>query len=150
LQPLATKSNAQLKVRVTEANENDKMTVKQIMMKFNVGKTEVYNILKAKSKIKNLWLNCSKCSTEWKLRKTENESINKIVCEWFVSTSARSFQICRVLGDVKKVAEKLGKKEFKGTNIYLQSFRKRPNFFNEICGEAGCVCEAVADWAQIV
>jgi hypothetical protein len=41
------------KVRVTEAKENDKLTVKQIMTEFRVGKTEVYNILNSKYKIKN-------------------------------------------------------------------------------------------------
>jgi hypothetical protein len=115
------------KVRVTEAKENDKLTVKQIMTGFKVGKTEVYNILKSKYKInkKKLLLNCSTCSTEWKLRKAENEDSNKVVLS---STKAKSFQICRVQGDVKQVAEKLGNRNFKMSNIYLQCFRVRTNF----------------------
>jgi hypothetical protein len=36
-------------VKVTEASEKEKVTVKQIVSKCNVGKTQVYTILKAKS-----------------------------------------------------------------------------------------------------
>jgi hypothetical protein len=72
------------KVKVSQASEKEKLTVKQIVAKFNIGKTQVCDILKAKSEIKNQWLHCNG-STKWKLRKTGNEDINEIVWEWFVS-----------------------------------------------------------------
>jgi hypothetical protein len=42
---------------VIEGSENGKLTVKQIMAKFNAGKIEEYDVLKAKSEIRNQWLN---------------------------------------------------------------------------------------------
>jgi uncharacterized protein (DUF433 family) len=42
-----------IKVKVIQASEKEKLTVKQIVAKFNIGKTQVYDILKAKSEIKN-------------------------------------------------------------------------------------------------
>jgi hypothetical protein len=57
------------KVKVIQASEKEKLTVKQIVAKFNIGKTQVYDILKAKSEIKNQWLNCNS-SIKRKLRKT--------------------------------------------------------------------------------
>ena len=36
-------------VKVIEASEKDKFTLKQIMAKFNSGKTQMYDIIKAKS-----------------------------------------------------------------------------------------------------
>jgi hypothetical protein len=40
------------KVKVIKASEKENLTVKQIVAKFNIGKTKVYDILKAKSEIK--------------------------------------------------------------------------------------------------
>jgi hypothetical protein len=44
------------KVKVTVASEKDKLTVKQIVGRFKIGKTRVYNILKSKLEIKHEWL----------------------------------------------------------------------------------------------
>jgi hypothetical protein len=47
------------KVKVTEASKKDKLTMKRIVGKFRIGKTQVYNILKSKSDIKCEWLTCN-------------------------------------------------------------------------------------------
>jgi hypothetical protein len=49
------------KVKVVEASKKDKPTMKQIVSKFKIRKTQVYNILKSISDIKREWLtgNCS-------------------------------------------------------------------------------------------
>jgi hypothetical protein len=44
------------KVKVIEAKEKDKLSVREIMMWFKCGKTQVYNTLKQKDKIMNGWL----------------------------------------------------------------------------------------------
>jgi hypothetical protein len=137
------------KGKVIQASEKEKLTVKQIVAKFNIGKTQVYDILKAKSEIKNQWLNCNG-SIKRKLMKTGNEDINEIVWEWFVSARSRNFRIYGTMKQehAKEVAEKLGKSGFKASDGWLESFRKRPHIvFNEVCGESGDVCgEPVADW----
>jgi hypothetical protein len=43
-------------VKVTEASKKDKLTMKIIVSKFRIGKTQVYDILKSKSDIKCDWL----------------------------------------------------------------------------------------------
>ena len=40
------------KIKVEEANEKDKLSIKQIVAKFNVCKTQVYEILKKKFELK--------------------------------------------------------------------------------------------------
>jgi hypothetical protein len=68
-----------LDAKVNKASENDKLSVKEIVMKFNNGKTQVTDILKVKSEIEKQWPNCGSGSMKQKLRKTRNEDIDKIV-----------------------------------------------------------------------
>jgi hypothetical protein len=47
------------KVKVIEASEQDKMSVKEIVTKFDGRKTQVCDTLKAKSEVRIQWQNCS-------------------------------------------------------------------------------------------
>jgi hypothetical protein len=91
---------------------------KQIMKMFNVGKTQVYGILKKKTEIVMRRENCGNGKINRELKKTANEGVNEIVWEWSVSVRAKYH---RVSGPVvqeyaKKVAQKLWKTEFKASN----------------------------------
>jgi hypothetical protein len=99
------------KVKVIEASEKEKLTVKQIAGKFKIGKTQVYDILKSKSDIKREWLT-GNGSMKRKLKETGNEDINKIAWDWFVSARAKEFSVSGPMlqQKVKEVADKLGKK----------------------------------------
>jgi predicted DNA-binding protein YlxM (UPF0122 family) len=44
------------KVKVIEVKEEDKLSVREMMMQFKCGKMQVYNTLKQKDKIMNEWL----------------------------------------------------------------------------------------------
>jgi hypothetical protein len=44
------------KVKVIETKDKDKLSVREIMMWFKCGKTQVHNTLKQKDKIMNKWL----------------------------------------------------------------------------------------------
>jgi hypothetical protein len=60
------------------------------------------------------------------------------VWEWFVSVRAKDHRLSGPIVQeyAKKVAEKLGKAEFKASNGWLESFRKRHQIvLNEICGK---------------
>lgn len=71
IKPLDTKVNV-----IKEKKSS--LPVKEIMTKFNVGKIQVYDILKAKSYTRYLWQSCSNGSIKWKLRKTGNKYIMKL------------------------------------------------------------------------
>ena len=60
---MATKTRVVLdlntRAKVIRASERDKFSVKQIIKMFNVGKTQVYEILKKKTEILMRWENCA-------------------------------------------------------------------------------------------
>jgi hypothetical protein len=151
---MATKTRVVLdlntRVKVIHASEQDKLSVKQIMKMFNIGKTQVYEILKKKTEILMRWENCGNGKIKRELKKTANEDVNEIVWEWFVSVRAKNHRVSgpMVQEYAKQVAQKLGKTEFKASNGWLESFRKRHQIvFNELCGESSDVnSETIEEW----
>ena len=77
------------RVKVIHASERDKLSVKQIMKRFNIGKTQVYEILQKKMEILMRWENGGNGKIKRELKKTANEDVNEIVWEWFVSVRAK-------------------------------------------------------------
>jgi hypothetical protein len=106
------------RVKVIHASERDKLSVKQIMNMFNIGKTQVYEILKKKMEILMWWENCGNGKIKRELKKTANEDFNEIVWEWFDGVRAKNHHVSgpMVQEYAKQVAQKLGKTEFKGLN----------------------------------
>jgi hypothetical protein len=83
-------------VKIIVASKKDKMTVKQIVGKFKIGKAQVYDILKSKSDIKCEWLT-GDGSMIRKLKETGSEDINKILWDRFISARAKK---CSLSGPV--------------------------------------------------
>jgi predicted DNA-binding protein YlxM (UPF0122 family) len=90
---MATKTSVVLdlntRVKAIHASERDKLSVKQIMTMFNVGKTQVYEILKKKTEILKRWENYANGKIKRELMETANEDVNEIVWEWFVGVRAK-------------------------------------------------------------
>jgi len=112
---MATKTRLLLdlntRVKVIHVSERDKLSDKQIMKMFNVCKTQVYEILKKKTKILMRWENCANGKIKRVLKKTANEDVNEIVWEWFVSVRAKYHRVSGTMVQeyAKKVAQKQGR-----------------------------------------
>ena len=80
---MATKTRVVLdlnpRVKVIHASERDKLSVKQIIKMFNVGETQVYEIVKKKTEILMCWENCGNGKIKRELKKTANEDVYEIV-----------------------------------------------------------------------
>jgi hypothetical protein len=76
-------------MKVIESSEKNKLTLKQILVKIKIGKTQVDDILKSKSDIKCEWLT-GNCSMKRKLKNTGNEDINEIVWQWFICARTKN------------------------------------------------------------
>ena len=85
-------------------------------------------------------------------RKTGNEEINKLIWEWFKDMSRRKLPISGPMlqGKALQFAKDLGNAEFRGSNGWLESFRKRNNIaFYVKSGEKTDVDIAIVeDWEK--
>jgi hypothetical protein len=91
------------KVEVIEAKENDKLWVKEIMIWFKCGKTQVYNTLKQKDKVMNEWLQ-GNSHIKRKAKVTSNEEINEVVWEWFTNASSNNIPISDSIVQIEALA----------------------------------------------
>jgi hypothetical protein len=76
------------------------LRVKQIIAKFNAGKTQVYDIVKSTSEIRNPSLNCNNGSM--KLRKIGNDCSNEISWKCFVSARIRNLPFPGIVQEREK------------------------------------------------
>ena len=78
---MATKTRVVLdlntRVKVIHAIERDKLSVKQIMKMFNIGKTQVFEILKKKTEIFMRWENCGNGKINENVRKLQTKTLMK-------------------------------------------------------------------------
>ena len=84
--------------------------------------------------------------------KTGNEEINKLIWEWFKDMSRRKLPISGPMLQEKALqfAKDLGNTEFRGSNGWLESFRKRNNiaFYVKSGEKADVDIAVVEDWGE--
>ena len=115
---------------------------RQLADQFKIGRTQATSIIKRKADLlleydQNNSLDCKR-----KLQKTGNEDVNIICWEWFQTARAQNIPLSGPMLQEKALsyAKELGNAEFKASNGWLESFRKRHNIaFNVISGEAADV-----------
>jgi predicted DNA-binding protein YlxM (UPF0122 family) len=88
---MATKTRVVLelntRLKVIHACERDKLSVKQIMKMFNIGKTQVYKILKKKTEILKRWETCANGKIKRELKKTQTKHTSDAASLCFCGTS---------------------------------------------------------------
>ncbi|KAL4141921.1 hypothetical protein QTP88_004468 [Uroleucon formosanum] len=116
------------KIKVIEEIEKGN-SIKSSMNTFKYGKTKIYNIIKNKIKIREEWLKGNGKSKR-SLKKTVNDEINKAVWDWFVKARSKNIPISGPMPQEKSkdTTIKLGNTDFKGSNDWLECFRKRQYF----------------------
>jgi hypothetical protein len=140
------------KIKVIEEHKKNKRPAKELTMLFKAGKTQIYDILKNKIKIKDEWVKGTAGHVKRITKSTDYDEINCALFEWFVSARAKGIPICGPLIQIKalETAKKLGKHNFKASSGWLESFKHRHNIvFNAMCGEANDVdMQTAADWKR--
>jgi len=110
-------------------NASEGKSQRQLAAQFNICKSQVHNILKRKNEIKETF--CASPAPERKRRfiRTENEDVNLSTLEWYVSQREGYISVtgAMIQRKARELAQQMGKKDFKASNGWLESFRKRHN-----------------------
>ncbi len=127
-----------------------KMNVKQLCDKFKCGKTQIYGIIKNKNQITEEWLKGERNLHSKRQKICPNEQVNKILFKWFIDARNKNLPISGPMlqEQGKQIASKLENSDFKASNGWLESFRKRYSIsYKQISGEAKDVDPlTVDDW----
>ena len=139
--------------QIVEEYENGKglTGVRKLAEKFSCGKTQVSNILKQKTLVREEYER-GFSSTKKRNRTSQYSDVNDAVWEWF---EKKTEQRTPVDGPIiqefaMKAAEKLGYPEFKASSGWLTRFKERNNLSqHKLCGESADVPEATAySWKE--
>ncbi|OWF38681.1 uncharacterized protein LOC110466004 [Mizuhopecten yessoensis] len=116
------------KVDIINNAEGSGMSQRQLAAQFNICKSQVHNILKRKEEIKETYEISPGSDRKRRFIRTENDEINIMTLEWYHRLKQQNVKC--VTGKMlqckaREIAQQLGKTEFKASNGWLESFRKR-------------------------
>ena len=119
------------------------------------GKTQIYGILKDKESIIALYESNASSSLHHSRKRTrlsEYSEVNETLYEWYLLACSKNIYPDgpQLKDRAKEIAVRLGKSDFKGTNGWLEKWKKRHHIKRvTICGESGDVCgNTVASWKE--
>ena len=132
-------------------------SVQAISEELRCGKTQIYGILKNKEATVALYESNASSSLHQSRKRTrlsEYSEVKDALYEWYLlACSKNSYPDGSQLKEkAKEIAERLGNSDFKGTNGWLDKWKKRHNITRvTICGESGDVCgDTVYSWKEIL
>lgn len=95
---------------------------------FNIGKTTVHDILKNKDRILNAFKNGDESRARKRIRlRYGNDDINKLTWHWYEHKRSKNLQVTgpNLQAKAREFAEEFDAKDFRASNGWLESFKKR-------------------------
>jgi hypothetical protein len=136
------------KIEVINLNKAG-MSARSLSMRFNVGKTQIQNIIKNKTKYEHAFKKNDVSVDNKKMTyKTGNEKVNELLWKWFCHARSQNYVIS---GPVLKAqalefAKQEGNSTFKASNGWLESFLKRHKIvFGTTSGERAQIDSTVVE-----
>eukprot|EP00058_Branchiostoma_floridae_P019076 XP_002604565.1 hypothetical protein BRAFLDRAFT_122350 [Branchiostoma floridae] len=117
------------KIEVIKRYERGGIGARTLAGQYGVGKTQIQNIVNRKREYLDDFENNAPVNKRRKLRHTGNEEINKLCWEFYCDTTSRIVTCSGPMlqEQALKFANDLGVTEFKASNGWLESFKKRHN-----------------------
>lgn len=139
-----------LKQKIEIIEKSGSLSLGEMVKKYDVGLSTIYEILRKKTELTNQWVNSQNPDVKNQLRKTMHDKVNTATFEWFTAARAKNLPISGTILQAKamKFAEKFSDTTFKASNGWLESFKRRHQLtFKAVCGEANDVDNAIVeDW----
>ena len=140
------------KVKLIKASNGQ--SVRKLADQFQCGKSTVSDILKKQNAYLEQFEEIEKPNAKRLNKASFSEELNKAVYAWFTRVRTQNIPVSGPLLQAQAVifAKQLGFDEFKGSNGWLENFRKRFNIrFQSVSGEGASVdIDVVDNWKEKV
>ena len=140
---------------IQEAKKNPKLGVRDLCQRFNCGKTQIATVLKEKEQLLALYeSNASdkSCKVSLRTRKSDFSEVNEVLYKWYLLACSKNIYPAgpQLVVKAKEIAERLGRGEFKGSNGWLEKWKRKYNIKQlTVSGESGDVSGATVDsWKE--
>ncbi|XP_054734021.1 tigger transposable element-derived protein 4-like [Anastrepha obliqua] len=130
------------KMEIINVFEKDKLSVRGIAKRFNIGKTQAAEINKNKEKIRSKWESGVNVHQKRSFLKEGGSEIDKMCFNWFAKARSQNIPISGPILKAKamEIAGKLGVPNFNASDGWLNKRRIRNNVaFKCVSGEAADV-----------
>ncbi|XP_066155295.1 tigger transposable element-derived protein 3-like [Euwallacea fornicatus] len=132
----------QQKIKVLEVREQEKLSVRQLAVRFKIGKTQVAEIIKNRENLMKKWYSNTNVDEKRSFLKSQGLKIDQLCYKWFVESRNKGIPLTGPLvqAKAKEISETLGNKNFSASTGWLNRFRTRHNIaFKTISGESASV-----------
>ena len=133
------------------AKKHPKESARQLAGKFSCGRTQIQGILKNKDSLVRSFKDNAPLSRK-RTKTSSNEEVNEAMLRWFKLARQRNIPVSGPMlqEEAKVLAERMGNTDFKASNGWLSSFKKRHNIKQfAVSGEAADVSEETVDsWKE--
>ena len=140
------------KIKVIQLSGTGEISVRKLADRFGCGKTQITTALKNKQKIMPEWNSNKSSSTQKRSNNEKFSDINQLLWEWYARARESNIPVSGPLlvEEAKLIAESLGEENFKGTNGWLQKWKRRHNITEmSIAEEEGDVsAKKVESWQE--
>lgn len=133
------------KVNIIKLYEREKLSVRNLAGKFNIGKTQAGQIVKDREEILKKYHSHSNPKQKRSFSKSAGLRIDTACYEWFIRARNKSIPLSGpiIRSKAKEIAESLGNETFTASAGWLEKFLKRHKIsFKSISGEAASVSTA--------
>ncbi|XP_036320191.1 tigger transposable element-derived protein 4-like [Rhagoletis pomonella] len=130
------------KMEIINVFEKEKLSVRGIAKRFNIGKTQAAEINKNKEKIRSKWESGSNVHQKRSFLKEGGSDIDRMCFDWFAKARSQKIPISGPILKAKamEIAGKLGVPNFNASDGWLNKWRLRNNVsFKCISGEGADV-----------
>ncbi|XP_060863424.1 tigger transposable element-derived protein 4-like [Metopolophium dirhodum] len=115
------------KINLIELKQHENLSVKELMVKFKCGKTQVYEAIKNKDKLMEQWVSCKNSGKSKRVVSVGYEQVERDLYRWFVNCRSKSLPIFGpiIQTEATKLAGKLGISDFKASNVLIKGYEAK-------------------------
>lgn len=132
----------QEKINIIEVYNKDRVSVRALAAKFNIGKTQAANIIRKKEELQRQWHCNVNVQQKRSFFNVQGYNIDQLTYEWFVKARNKNIPLSGTLirSKAKEIAEQLKYEKFSASSGWLERFKKRHSItYRMISGESANV-----------